>query len=207
MPEENFKEYAIRINDVMKKWLAGLECTTFEGLVQTLVLENFYGTIPKELCAMLKDKHVKELSEASILADELNTYRDKVFTKRNLDGRSQGNNDRESRGDKDQRNSNSFNSNGKQHGYQGSNFIPNFHYSRHPSYDRDQNHRNSSVGSYNSGNKKIMVTVMLEGIVQVGDMIEYHREVLRTRIRIGIVVVQDTRILIITKAQIIELIL
>jgi RNase H-like domain found in reverse transcriptase/Reverse transcriptase (RNA-dependent DNA polymerase)/Integrase zinc binding domain/Integrase core domain/SCAN domain len=87
--DENFKEYAVRIGDIMKKWLTGMECEDFERLVQILMIEKFYATVPRELVSMIKDKHVKTLKEASKLADELDTYRDKMFSRRSatLDNR------------------------------------------------------------------------------------------------------------------------
>ena len=84
---ENFKEYAVRLNELIKKWLKGCECTTIEELIQILLMEKFYSSTPKELVAMLKEKRYKELSEVSKLADELDSYRDKIYTKRTMSER------------------------------------------------------------------------------------------------------------------------
>ena len=79
-PTENFKEFAIQLEDVFQKWINGIKCTSFEDLKQTLLLEKFYSSIPKELVALLRDKNLKNLSEASKLADEFDSYREKVFS-------------------------------------------------------------------------------------------------------------------------------
>ncbi len=43
-------------------------------------MEKFYLSLPKELVALLKDKKLRTLEETCKLADEIDSYRDKVFS-------------------------------------------------------------------------------------------------------------------------------
>src|SRR5271156_2394080 len=74
--KENFKDYAVHLNDIFNKWLQGLKCESFEEIKQLLLLEKFYSSVPKELVAFLKDHKLKQLDEVSKLADQLDSYRD-----------------------------------------------------------------------------------------------------------------------------------
>ena len=77
---ENFKDFALKLQEVFSKWIKGINCDSFEQLKQILLLEKFYSSIPKELVALLKDKKVTSLDEASKLADLFDSYREKVFS-------------------------------------------------------------------------------------------------------------------------------
>ena len=77
---ENFKDFAVELSELFSKWLKGMQCTTFEQLSQLLLLEKFYTSVPKELVALLKDKKITTLNEAGKLADQLDSFRDKVFS-------------------------------------------------------------------------------------------------------------------------------
>ena len=77
---ENFKDFAVNIEDVFSKWLKGANCDTFEKLSQLLKLEKFYSGIPKDLVALLKDNKLENLTEAGKLADQLDSFRDKAFS-------------------------------------------------------------------------------------------------------------------------------
>ena len=77
---ENFKEYAIRLKETMQKWLLGEECNNYDSLVEYLLLERFHECIPKDLTMMLKDRKIKTIKEASIIADELDKTRDRIFS-------------------------------------------------------------------------------------------------------------------------------
>ena len=77
---ENFKDFAVKLEEIFSKWLKGVDCNSFEQLSQILLLEKFYSSIPKELVALLKDKKVTNLDEASKLADQFDSYREKIFS-------------------------------------------------------------------------------------------------------------------------------
>ena len=77
---ENFKDYAVKLDEIFQKWLKGVNCDSFEKLCQLLLLEKFYSSVPKELVALLKDKEIKTLAEAGKLADQCDSYREKIFS-------------------------------------------------------------------------------------------------------------------------------
>src|SRR3981189_1918691 len=61
---ENFRDYAVKLTVVFQKWLKGVNCRNYDELVQILLLEKFYASIPKELVALLKDLKLTKLEEA-----------------------------------------------------------------------------------------------------------------------------------------------
>ena len=74
----------MKLSEVFIKWLQGTNCKTFDELMQLLLLEKFYASIPKELVALLKDKQIKTLVEAAKIADECDAYRDKIFSSQKM---------------------------------------------------------------------------------------------------------------------------
>ena len=80
IPNDNFKDFAVKIEEVFSKWLKGVDCNSFDQLKQILLLEKFYSSIPKELVALLKDKNLTKLEEAGKLADQFDSYREKIFS-------------------------------------------------------------------------------------------------------------------------------
>ena len=77
---ENFREFGIRVKETMQKWLIGEKCHDYDDLVQFLLVEKFYESLPRDLVTMLKDRKIKQLEEIAKLADDLDKTRDKVFS-------------------------------------------------------------------------------------------------------------------------------
>jgi len=82
--KETFKEYSTRIQHYFDKWLAstpGKDTDREDPLYQTILLEQFFQQIPRELRIMIKERNPSSITEASSYADIVDSCRENQFTK------------------------------------------------------------------------------------------------------------------------------
>ena len=66
--QESYRELTIRMNDLLKKWLK--KCTTVDGVLEALLIEQLVSTMPTELKVWIKERQPKTSTEAGELADQ-----------------------------------------------------------------------------------------------------------------------------------------
>ena len=55
--QESYRELTIRMNDLLKKWLK--KCTTVDGVLEALLIEQLVSTMPTELKVWIKERQPK----------------------------------------------------------------------------------------------------------------------------------------------------
>ena len=65
---EAYKAIAMRLHDLVKKWMTG--CTTVEVISEKIVTERLLNTMPTDLCIWIRERKPATGEEAGTLTDD-----------------------------------------------------------------------------------------------------------------------------------------
>ena len=86
-PHSSYVEYAREKRTKLEQWLRAKQVTEFKDLVELVLVEEFLGTVPKEVSIYVNEKDVADVEEAAILADKYSMARPSTGRFPNLKGK------------------------------------------------------------------------------------------------------------------------